>query len=387
MTTTRILGPTERPDPSSTSATNAPTTGAPTIGAPTIDTATLRAWLLDDAELAVLDVRTADEVGYASPLFATNLPADRVLAEIATFVPRPEVRTALIDGGDGAARRLVEELRSLGRGHVVAVEGGIPAWTAQDGQQPTFDIPGREFSLAVRDEKATPALTARELKRAYDADENVVVIDTRTLAEFEAAHVPGAVGVPGAELLLRFTDVVPDPATRVVVSCAGLPRAILGAQTLIDAGVPNPVAYLVDGTKGWQNEGLELQSGATATYGPVDAAARHTARERAAALSSSHEVIRLDLATARQWAADRRRTTYLLDVRTPEEFAAAHLAGSISAEGGQLLGVAYRTIAVRGARVVLVDDPTGARASVVAHWLRRRGFEIAVLLHDFAPSH
>ncbi len=41
----------------------------------TIDVDTLRLWLADDAELAVLDIRPSDEVGYASPLFATNIPA------------------------------------------------------------------------------------------------------------------------------------------------------------------------------------------------------------------------------------------------------------------------------------------------------------------------
>jgi len=73
-------------------------------------------------------------------------------------------------------------------------------------------------------------------------------------------------------------------------------------------------------------------------------------------------------------------------VRTPEEFEAGHLAGSISSEGGQLLGVAYRTIAVRGSRVILVDDLLGVRARTVAHWLNRRGYEIAILLHDFAAA-
>jgi rhodanese-related sulfurtransferase len=75
-----------------------------------------------------------------------------------------------------------------------------------------------------------------------------------------------------------------------------------------------------------------------------------------------------------------------LDVRTPEEFETGHLDGTLSSEGGQLLGVAYRTIAVRGARVVLVDDLIGARARIVAHWLQRRGYEIAILLIDFASQ-
>jgi hypothetical protein len=39
---------------------------------------------------------------------------------------------------------------------------------------------------------------------------------------------------------------------------------------------------------------------------------------------------------------------------------------------------------VRGARVILIDDSLGVRARTVAHWLQRRGYEIAILLVDFA---
>jgi rhodanese-related sulfurtransferase len=198
--------------------------------------------------------------------------------------------------------------------------------------------------------------------------------------------VPLAVSVPGAELVLRFKDVVPLEKTRVVVSCAGLPRAILGAQTLIDAKVPNQVFYLHDGTKGWRGAGLELETGKTRVYNAASEAALNFAREHISALSANDRFPEIDIATARQWAADPDRTTYLLDVRTPEEFERNHLDDTLSSEGGQLLGVAYRTIAVRGARVVLVDDLLGVRARTVAHWLQRRGYEIAILLVDFAPG-
>ncbi|WP_072806166.1 rhodanese-like domain-containing protein [Rhodococcoides yunnanense] len=349
-----------------------------------IDAPTLRAWLADDAELAVLDIRPTEEVGYASPLFATNLPADRADAEIGRFIPRPSVRTVLVDGGDGAAEALAARLETSGRSALFTLTGGIAEWTKNESDaQPTFDIPGRDFSLKIRDERDTPSVSAAELKTLKDRGADVVVLDTRTLPEFTAGHVPGAVAVPGAELLLRFADVVPSPDTHVVVSCAGLPRAIIGAQTLIDSGVANKVSYLYDGTKAWIQENLDLETGATAVYGPVDEEGRKRAAERVDAIAANDDFPAVDLGTAQQWAADPGRTTYLLDVRTPEEFERSHLDGSINAEGGQLLGVSHRTIAVRGARVVLIDDPTGARAAVVAHWLQRRGFEIALLTHDF----
>jgi rhodanese-related sulfurtransferase len=357
----------------------------------TISVGTLRNWLEDGHELAVLDIRDPETVGYASPLFATNLPAERVEAELARFVPRKGVRTVLVDDGSGVAEELVDTLATVGWTQIVAVDGGIPAWGAQaDTNVPTFDTPGNDFSLSIRDENNTPAVTAQDLQALRAEGADVIVIDTRTLPEYVAGHVPGAVGVPGAELLLRFSDVVPSPDTHVVVSCAGLPRAIIGAQTLIDGGVPNPVSFLYDGTKAWKETGSALEAGPVKTYVGVVAAAGAAAEdagervaERVRAISATDQIPRIDLATATAWAADPDRTTYLLDVRTPEEYDASHVPGSIPSEGGQLLGVAYRTIAVRGARVVLVDDLIGARAAVVAHWLKRRGYEIAILLHDF----
>ncbi|MFT4180664.1 MAG: rhodanese-like domain-containing protein [Rhizobium sp.] len=353
------------------------------MGAQVISIETFRSWLADGEELAVLDIRDPAVVGYASPLFATNLPSDRVVSEIDRFIPRKIVRTVLVDGGEGGGGRLAEELRAAGRPNVFSLAGGIPAWIASGETLPTFDIPGVDFSVAIRNEKGTPVTSVEELGALRDAGEDIVVIDTRTVPEFVRDHVPGAVSIPGAELVLRFKDVVPSESTRIVVSCAGLPRAILGAQTLIDAGVPNPVSYLHDGTKAWVQAGWELETGRTRTYGEVTETAREFARGHIQALAKGDEFAAVDIATARQWAADPDRTTYLLDVRTPEEFAESHLEGSLSSEGGQLLGVAYRTIAVRGARVVLIDDLLGVRARTVAHWLQRRGYEIAILLVDF----
>ena len=86
---------------------------------------------------------------------------------------------------------------------------------------------------------------------------------------------------------------------------------------------------------------------------------------------------------AAAWATDPDRTTYLVDIRTPEEYRAGHVPGSFSTDGARLVGGTFRTLAVRGARVVLIDDSTGARAAAVAHWLQRRGHEIALLLLDF----
>ena len=79
--------------------------------------------------------------------------------------------------------------------------------------------------------------------------------------EFNRMSIPGGINCPGAELTHRIAALAPDPATTVVVNCAGRTRSILGAQSLRHAGVPNPVVALRNGTMGWHLAGFELEHG------------------------------------------------------------------------------------------------------------------------------
>jgi rhodanese-related sulfurtransferase len=87
---------------------------------------------------------------------------------------------------------------------------------------------------------------------------------------------------------------------------------------------------------------------------------------------------RAKLASVRQWSEESDRTTYLFDVRTPEEFAAGHLPGTWSVPGGQLVQETDHYAAVRGARIVLIDDD-GVRANMTGSWLAQMGWETHVV--------
>jgi rhodanese-related sulfurtransferase len=76
--------------------------------------------------------------------------------------------------------------------------------------------------------------------------------------------------------------------------------------------------------------------------------------------------------------ADRSRTTYLFDVRTPEEFAEGTLPGATHAPGGQLMQATDAWVGVRNARLIVFDDD-GVRAIPVASWLRQMGHDAHVL--------
>jgi rhodanese-related sulfurtransferase len=128
---------------------------------------------------------------------------------------------------------------------------------------------------------------------------------------------------------------------------------------------------------------LERERTAPGTLRPVSAAAAGAARRRAAAVAARHGVRAIDRASlaARQAEAETR-TTYLLDVRTPEEFAVGHLPGSVSAPGGQLVQAIDRWVGTRGARLVLIDD-LGVRAVMTAQWLVQMGWDAVVLDRPF----
>jgi rhodanese-related sulfurtransferase len=344
-----------------------------------IDVPTARDLLLDGQEIAFVDVREEGQHGSGHPLLAVNLPYSRLEAEIGAMVPRRDVRLLLIDDGDGVAQRAAARLGGIGYGNLFVLSGGAPAWA--DAGHALFEstnVPSKAFAEMVEHACGTPHIEAEELDALQRSGADVKILDSRTIEEFGRFHVPGAMSCPGAELVHRFADLVPSPDSFVVISCAGRTRGIIGAQALIDAGIPNRVAALAGGTQGWRLAGLELERQVPAVLAPVSDAAVVVARQRAAAVIDRFRISRIDHATLAAWRADAARTTHVLDVRTPAEYAAGHLPGAVSAQGGQLVQATDKWVGTRGARLVLVDD-TGVRAAMTAHWLLQMGWDVHVL--------
>src|ERR1700681_665377 len=70
-----------------------------------IDAETLKAWLGDEREIALLDVSEPGQYGSGHPFFAAPLPYSRFELELPALVPNPSVRLVLCDQGDGIAAR------------------------------------------------------------------------------------------------------------------------------------------------------------------------------------------------------------------------------------------------------------------------------------------
>jgi rhodanese-related sulfurtransferase len=216
-----------------------------------------------------------------------------------------------------------------------------------------------------------------------DRDDDVVILDSRPWDEYRVQNIPGGISLPGAELAYRARDAIPSPNTFVVVNCAGRTRSIIGAQTLINAGIPNRVAALRNGTMGWHLAGLKLERGADRRAPAASIATRQAAPAAARRAAERFGVRIIGADTLAVWRAEiEERSLYLLDVRSPEEYEAGHPAGSISAPGGQLVQATDHYIGTRNARLVLIDDDEGVRAVFVASWMQQLGFRDTVVLRD-----
>jgi len=338
--------------------------------------------LAGTGELALLDVREQGVHYRGHPFFACSAPLSRLELVIDDLVPRKAAPIVVLDGGnEGLADKACERLERLGYSDVRILEGGCAGWTAAGLELFSgVNVPSKAFGEFVEHHYGTPRIAPGELRRLQQL-KKVVVVDSRPFDEYHRMNIPGGIDVPGAELVYRIHDLAPSPDTLVVVNCAGRTRSIIGCQSLRNAGIPNPVVALKDGTMGWELAGFTVERGAERVAPPPSDEGRKKA------LAASDQVAKrfgVRFCTSNEvslWRKDGERTLYLLDVRTREEFERARVSGSRHAPGGQLVQASDEYVGVRNARVVLVD-PELVRAVMTASWLIQMGWNDVFVLEN-----
>ena len=159
--------------------------------------------LANGKRLELLDLlaqgeRTVDALAKASGLNLTTASAHlQTLKQAGLVTTRREgVRIHYRLAGEDVAH-LFALLRKVAETHQAAVPAARDAYLGEDG--------AREIT---RDELHALAETS-----------DVVVLDVRPVAEYEAGHIPGAVSIPAQDLADRITELPED--TEIVVYCRG----------------------------------------------------------------------------------------------------------------------------------------------------------------------
>jgi rhodanese-related sulfurtransferase len=352
-----------------------------------ITPAELAALMRSDTPHAVLDLRERGAYERGHIFRATSLPRRLLEFRLPALVTAATTPLVVYDDDGRLASLARPVLAAMGHGQARVLAGGLAAWRAAG--RPIVqgvNVPSKVFGEQVLHGAKTPHVGPHELARRIAAGDDLVIVDARTPEEYTRGCVPGAWNVPGGELVLRIGELVTRPTTTIVVHCGGRTRSYIGAESLRRMGLANPIVALENGTMGWTLAGLELERGAARWAPPVSARGRAAAALVAKRVAAEDGVRFVSADEVRGLLARcRDETVSVLDVRTADEYAAGHVAGSRWAPGGQLVQATDEYVAVRAAPIVLVCDGL-ARSVMTAAWLGRMGVPDVAVLAGGTPA-
>ena len=349
-----------------------------------ITAAVLKPLLASDKEFAFLDLREHGQYGEGHPFFCVSSPFSVLEERVPYLVPRLDTLCLLMDNNDGVAQRAAKILGNLGYQNLKILKDGIQGWRAANfNLYKGVNVLSKAFGELVEDKHNTPSISAHQLKAMIDNNKQpLLVLDGRTEHEYNTMSIPTATSCPNGELAYRLPMLIDNTTTPIIVNCAGRTRSIIGAQSLRNINVTNPIYALRDGTQGWQLAGFKLDHGKQAEALPtLSQTSFDTAKLQARSLQRSYNLTVISQQILSKWQADIDRTTFLIDVRTVEEFTKAHITGARHVAGGQLIQATDEYIGVRGARIVVSDDAQ-LRATTATIWLKGMGYETYILDMD-----
>jgi rhodanese-related sulfurtransferase len=113
-----------------------------------------------------------------------------------------------------------------------------------------FSLPPPNTNLAYQD------LSVDDAKDLIDTTPTLVILDVRTVAEYAAEHIEGAVHIPVEELTSRITELdwIKEQHRATLVYCRSGVRSAQGAQILVEQGYTE-VYNMLDGLLDWIAQG------------------------------------------------------------------------------------------------------------------------------------
>jgi rhodanese-related sulfurtransferase len=340
--------------------------------------------MASDSLFAVFDARERGEFNAGQIPNTTSLPRSQIEFRIGSLVPNRAIPVVVYDEGGERAGLAAKTLAALGYKETAVLDGGLDSWRKEE--RPTVsgvNVPSKAFGEKVHRQARIPDISAEELRHLQQAAAALIILDVRTPEEYGRFCIPGGVNVPGGDLILWAEELRQQPASLVIVNCAGRTRSIIGTAVLRRLGLSN-VRALRNGTMGWVLAGLDLESKPARSAGLAPPVSREKATELALQIAAEE---RISWVAAAEFdsalEANVFQVTYLIDVRSEAEYADGHIPGALNVPGGQAVQRADDFIAVRNGRIVFVSNQS-ARAVMAAYWYRQMGFrDVKVLQGGF----
>ena len=82
-------------------------------------------------------------------------------------------------------------------------------------------------------------ITAEQAKEIMDSGEDFIILDTRTQAEYDEGHIPGAILIPHDRIKAQAESVLTQKDRMILVYCRSGRRSKLAAEDLVEMGYTN----------------------------------------------------------------------------------------------------------------------------------------------------
>lgn len=102
-------------------------------------------------------------------------------------------------------------------------------------------------------------ITQEEAAKMMQEQSGYILLDVRTLAEFEQAHIPGAVCIPNETIGTDEIPALPDKNQLILVYCRSGNRSKQAAEKLAQLGYTNIVEF--GGINTWTGETVSGSEG------------------------------------------------------------------------------------------------------------------------------
>ncbi|HHT97077.1 MAG TPA: rhodanese-like domain-containing protein [Clostridiales bacterium] len=93
-------------------------------------------------------------------------------------------------------------------------------------------------------------ITTTKAKEMMDENSDIIILDVRTLEEYNEGHIDGALLIPDYQLLDKAETVLTNPSATILVYCRSGRRSAIAAKNLADLGYSN--IYDFGGILDWE---------------------------------------------------------------------------------------------------------------------------------------
>lgn len=107
---------------------------------------------------------------------------------------------------------------------------------------------------------APTAIDAASARSLIATDPDVLAVDVRTPAEFESAHIAGAINLPLDQVDAHLRRIVADAGGTMLLVCQSGGRATRAQNTLSEAGLSD-IVVLTGGMNSWIGSGAPVVRG------------------------------------------------------------------------------------------------------------------------------